>query len=264
MLIDSHCHLKKFHQRGDLPDILREAHELGVDRMITIGTGKDDWAVNLALAKLYPERISYTVGLHPTSVEDDWEQQLSELPKYLSGDLLPRAIGEIGLDHFHLPKKDLEKAEILKKRQVLAFDQQLQVAREVGLPVVIHSRNAFAESVECIDRSGLPWEKVIFHCFADGTDQIDILHQRGGHASFTGIVTYKNGENVRQAMIAQGLDRLILETDSPYLAPEPHRGKENHPGYTRHIAEGCAKLFNVSLETIATVSTRNTESFFGL
>ena len=254
----------KFHQRGDLPEILREAEDMGVGHMITIGTDKDDWAINLELAQLYPKQISYTVGLHPTSVEDDWEQQLGGLQKYLTGNQLPQAIGEIGLDHFHLPKKNPDKAKFLKERQVLAFERQLQIAKEIELPVVIHSRNAFEESVDCIDQSGLSWEKVIFHCFAEGKEEINILNERGGMASFTGIVTYKNGENVRNAMLAQGLERLILETDSPYLTPEPHRGKENHPGYTRHIAEDCAKLFNVSLETIATVSTRNTESFFGL
>ena len=264
MLVDSHCHLIKFHHRGDLPEILQEAEELGVTRMITIGTNKEDWAVNLELAQLYPERITYTAGLHPTSVEGDWEEQLGDLPKYLNTNPAPRAIGEIGLDHFHLPKKNPEMVETIKVRQVQAFERQLQIAKDAKIPIVIHSRNAFTECVDCIDRSGFPWEKVVFHCFADSKAEIGILKDRGGHASFTGIITYKNGGNVREAAMAQGLDRLMLETDSPYLAPEPYRGKENHPGYTRHTAEACGQLFNVSLETIAKISTRNAEAFYSL
>ena len=99
---------------------------------------------------------------------------------------------------------------------------------------------------------------------ADGADEMRILRERGGQASFTGIITYKNGQNVREAALEQGLERLILETDSPYLTPEPLRGHENHPGYTRHTAEACAELFGVDLETIADITTRNTVDFFSL
>lgn len=237
---------------------------MGVERMVTIGTDREDWGVNLELARAHPDCIAHTTGLHPTSVEEDWEEQLAELPRYFDEEPRPRAVGEIGLDHFHLPKKDPALAEVVKARQVLAFEQQLQQAKSQGLPVVIHSRNAFAECVECIDRAGFPWEQVLFHCFADGAQEMRTLKERGGQASFTGILTYKNGQNVRDAAIEQGLDRLMLETDSPYLTPEPLRGRENHPGYTRHTAEACALLFGVPFETIAEISTRNATAFFGL
>ncbi len=264
MLVDSHCHLMKFHLRGDLAEILQEAREMGVGLMVAIGTDHQDWPVYLELAKMYPERIAYTVGLHPTSVGEDWNTQLAELPNFFAEDPRPRAVGEIGLDHFHLPKKDPEGAQAIRARQVLAFEQQLQIAKEAGMPVVIHSRNAFEECVDCIDRSGLAWERVVFHCFADGAEQMRVLKERGGRASFTGILTYKNGGNVREAVLEQGLDRLMLETDSPYLTPEPLRGQENHPGYTRHTAEACAQLFGEPLETIAAISTRNAKDFFDL
>ena len=263
-LVDSHCHLIQFHRRGNLPEILQEAEDLGVGRMITIGTDKEDWPVNLELSRHYPGQIAYTVGLHPTSVDDDWEAQLEELHPYLTSTPSPRAVGEIGLDHFHLPKDNPEKTKAIKARQVLAFDQQLQIAKAHELPVVIHSRNAFNQCMERIDQSGFPWQKVVFHCFADGLEEMRVLKERGGNASFTGILTYKNGDNVREAALEQGLENLMLETDSPYLAPEPLRGKENHPGYTRHTAEACAELFGETLETIATISTRNAEAFFNL
>lgn len=264
MLVDSHCHLMKFLHRGELSEIMDEAREMGVERMITIGTDIEDWEPYLELARAHPDCIAYTVGLHPTSVGEDWKTQLGSIPRFFQEMPNPCALGEIGLDHFHLPKKDPNLAEVIRDRQLNAFQQQLQMAKEAEMPVVIHSRNAFKECVDCIDNAGLPWEKVIFHCFADGADEMRILQERGGHASFTGIITYKNGQNVREAALEQGLERLILETDSPYLTPEPLRGHENHPGYTRHTAEACAELFGVNLETIANITTRNAVDFFSL
>ena len=120
----------------------------------------------------------------------------------------PCALGEIGLDHFHLPKKDPNLAEVIKDRQLNAFQQQLQMAKEAEMPVVI-THAMLKECADCIDNAGLPWEKVIFHCFADGADEMRILQERGGHASFTGIITYKNAQNVREAALEQGLARLI-------------------------------------------------------
>jgi TatD DNase family protein len=264
MLIDSHCHLEKFHKRGLLPVVLEEAEVLGVGRMITVGTSVTDWELYRKLSEEYPGKVAYTVGLHPTSVEDDWEDQVALLPGLLYAEPEPNAMGEMGLDHFHLPKNDIEAVEQIKARQVLAFERQLQIAKDADVPIVIHSRNAFAECVECIEKSGFPWAKVVFHCFADGADEMKILKDLGGWASFTGIITYKNGQNVRDAALVQGLDRLMLETDSPYLTPEPHRGKENRPGYTRHIAESCAELFGVTLEEIVEISTANVENFYGI
>jgi TatD DNase family protein len=264
MLVDSHCHLEKFHNRELLPVVLEEAEALGVGRMITVGTSVTDWELYRKLTEMHPVRVAYTVGLHPTSVEEDWEAQVARLPELLNASPKPCAMGEMGLDHFHLPKKDPEAAAAIKARQVLAFERQLQIAKEADMPIVIHSRNAFAECVECIETSGFPWEKVVFHCFADGAEEMKILKDLGGWASFTGIITYKNGQNVRDAALEQGLERLMLETDSPYLTPEPHRGKENRPGYTRHRAESCAELFGVSLEEVVEVTTANVEKFYGL
>jgi TatD DNase family protein len=239
MLIDSHCHLEKFHKRGLLPVVLEEAEVLGVGRMITVGTSVTDWELYRKLSEEYPGKVAYTVGLHPTSVEDDWEDQVALLPGLLYAEPEPNAMGEMGLDHFHLPKNDIEAVEQIKARQVLAFERQLQIAKDADVPIVIH-------------------------CFADGADEMKILKDLGGWASFTGIITYKNGQNVRDAALVQGLDRLMLETDSPYLTPEPHRGKENRPGYTRHIAESCAELFGVTLEEIVEISTANVENFYGI
>ena len=115
-----------------------------------------------------------------------------------------------------------------------------------------------------IDESGVDWNKVIFHCFSEGPEEIRRLRERGGRASFTGIITYGNADNVRQAALAQGMDALMLETDCPYLSPEPHRGKPNEPAHLFHTAKFCAELFETDLEALACRTTRNAEAFYGL
>jgi len=115
-----------------------------------------------------------------------------------------------------------------------------------------------------IDASGVDWSRVVFHCFTEGVAEMAELSKRGGFGSFTGIITYKTAENVRAAALAQGLGRLMIETDAPYLTPMPHRGKPNEPAFVRHTAEYCAKLFGVSYEKLAEVTTANAKSFFGI
>jgi TatD DNase family protein len=115
-----------------------------------------------------------------------------------------------------------------------------------------------------IDASGVEWSRVVFHCFSEGPDEMAELMRRGGFGSFTGIITYKNAEAVRAAAQAQGLGRLMMETDAPYLAPVPHRGQPNEPAYVRHTAEFCAGLFGVPLEELAAVTTANARRFFGI
>jgi TatD DNase family protein len=140
----------------------------------------------------------------------------------------------------------------------------LALAKRLGCPVVVHSRGAFQECVEMIDASGVDWSRVVFHCFTEGPAEMAGLLQRGGLASFTGVITYKSAENVRAAALAQGLDRLMLETDAPYLTPMPHRGKPNEPAFIRHTAEFCAGLFGVGYERLAEVTTANARKFYGI
>ena len=173
------------------------------------------------------------------------------------------AIGECGLDRFHLPK-DAEAAERILGWQKAAFEVQLGLAKRLGCALVVHSRGAFAECVAMIDASGVDWTKVVFHCFSEGPGEISELVQRGGRGSFTGILTYKNAENVRQAARVQGLGRLMVETDAPFLAPVPHRGSPNEPAYVRHTAEYAAAMLGVPFEELAEVTTKNAKVFFGI
>jgi TatD DNase family protein len=144
-----------------------------------------------------------------------------------------------------------------------AFEAQLSLARRLGCPVVIHSRGAFRECVDMIDASGVDWNRVVFHCFSEGEAEIRELAGRGGRGSFTGILTYKNAEGVRAAARAQGLGRLMIETDAPFLAPAPHRGKPNEPAYLRHTAEHAAALFGVGLDELAAATTATARAFYG-
>jgi TatD DNase family protein len=148
--------------------------------------------------------------------------------------------------------------------QEAAFRQQLLLANELDCPVIIHSRDCFEECVKLIDESGIDWQRIVFHCFTYGAEEIAQLNERGGRASFTGIATYKSAHNVREALRKQGLERLMLETDCPYLTPEPNRGKSNEPAYLTHIAERCAQALALPAEELAARTTANTVEFFKL
>jgi len=266
-LIDTHTHLDSFAQRGELPAMLQRSVAAGLEAMVAIGTDTDDWTLNRDMARQNQGRVHYTVGLHPCNVGADWAERVAQLEGFWSGaglrPALPVALGETGLDRFHLPKEPAE-AEKVFGWQKAAFTEQLALAKRLGCPLVIHSREAFSECVAMIDASGVDWSRVVFHCFTEGVAEMAELTKRGGYGSFTGVITYKNAEPVRAAALAQGLDRLMIETDAPYLTPMPHRGKPNEPAFLRHTAEYCAALFGVSYERLAEITTANAKRFLGL
>lgn len=262
-LIDTHTHLESFVHRGVLPDTLARAKEAGVEAMITIGTSPEDWGMYAGLARDQLGFIHYTAGLHPCAVEAQWESAVAQLAAFWNRDLRPVALGECGLDRFHLPK-DPADAERVFGWQRAAFTFQLDLAKQLGCPLVVHSRGAFRECVEMIDASGVDWTRVVFHCFTEGEAEMAELIRRGGFGSFTGVLTYKNADSVRAAAKLQGLARFMVETDAPYLTPMPHRGKPNEPAFLRHTAEIAAGVFGVSHEELAAATTANARRFFAL
>lgn len=263
-LIDTHTHLDGFEARGETAAALERARAAGVGAMITIGTGSDDWAVYRGIAERYVREVFYTVGLHPCSVGANWAEEVAQIEAFWSGTgARPVALGECGLDHFHLPKEEPAREE-LKAWQRSAFAAQLEIAKRKGCPLVIHSRAAFTECVAMIDASGVDWRRVVFHCFSEGAAEMAELVRRGAYGSFTGVVTYKNAESAREAMRAQGLARLMIETDAPYLTPMPHRGKPNEPAYLRLTAEYAATVLGVDYAELAETSTRTARVFFGI
>ncbi len=263
-LIDTHTHLDGFASAGTLDVALARSREAGVTEMISIGTASDDWALIRDLAAAHPGVVRYSVGLHPCSVGENWADEVAQIEAFWSGMPKPVALGECGLDRFHLPKDDAAKAEQVFAWQRAAFEAQLVIAKRLGCPVVVHSRGAFTESVAMIDASGVDWTRVVFHCFSEGPAEMGELMKRGAYGSFTGVLTYKNAENVREAAKVQGLARLMLETDAPYLTPVPHRGKPNEPAFMRLTADYAAAMFGVSIDELAATTTKNARRFFGL
>jgi TatD DNase family protein len=264
-LIDTHAHLESFARKGSLPATLSRAREAGVDAIITIGTSTDDWSQYRDLAREHRGFIHYTAGLHPCSVDVDWATAVGQLPSFWNAEKdSPVALGECGLDRFHLPK-DATEADKVFAWQRAAFESQLQDAKRLACPIVVHSRGAFRECVEMIDASGVEWSRVVFHCFTEGELEMRELLRRGGVGSFTGILTYKTAETVRAAAKVAGLQRFMIETDAPYLTPMPHRGKPNEPAYVRHTAEfAAAEVFGVGYDELAAITSANARRFFAI
>ncbi|MDR0740215.1 MAG: TatD family hydrolase [Puniceicoccales bacterium] len=254
-LVDTHCHLDSF--GNDLDSILQHAKEAAVEAMITCGTEAADWPLHRETVSQYPH-IHYSVGIHPTNVTPNWETDLEILEQFFSKIPKPVAIGEIGLD-YHGIKGD---ATAIIARQKEAFRQQLLIARQYDCPIIIHSRDAFEDCKTLIDQSQCNWENIVIHCFSEDAAAIRTVNTRGGRGSFTGIVTYKNAENIRQALFAQGVERLMLETDSPYLAPVPFRSKQNEPAFIRETARYVATLFAMPESELCTLTTQNAKAFF--
>lgn len=262
-LIDTHAHLDRFHKSGTLDAVLARAREAGVGRIITIGTEPSDWELYAALVPGLGGAVDFSVGLHPCSVETGWEAAVAGIDGYFDRTPKPVALGECGLDRFHLPKEPVEADRIFAMQRD-AFAAQLAIARRRDLPVVVHSRGAFNDCVAMADASGVDWRRVVFHCFSDGEVEMKALMERGGYGSFTGILTYKTAGNIRAACRLQGVDRLMVETDAPYLAPVPNRGKPNEPAWVRHTADCAAATLGISPDEAAAASTRNAMAFFGI
>jgi len=268
-LIDTHTHLESFVRKGTAASALSRAKAAGLEAMITVGTSPHDWTLYRDLAKRLTGFVYYSIGLHPCSVDEHWEMAMAQVegfwPKEGEGDNHPVALGEVGLDRYHLPKDNPHEAKKIFGWQRAAFEASLAIAKRLGTPVIIHARGAFQECVEMIDASGVDWTKVIFHCFSEGVPEMNELLRRGGYGSFTGILTYKSADIVREAALSQGLDRFMVETDAPYLTPDPKRGKPNEPAFVKYTAEFAAThVFQKSYAEIEKRSTENAKRFFGL
>ena len=241
--------------------VLQNAENQGVQKMLTVGTDPNDWEDYQKLAQDYSGKIIYSAGLHPGYVDADWEQKISGLMKYWQSKPKPSALGEIGLDYFRLPK-DKDKANEIVQWQKCAFRKQLLWARELDCPVIIHSRSAFDDCVCEIDDSGVNWSRVVFHCFTEGIFEIKKIMERGGRASFTGIITFPKNEKLLEAVKYQGLEKLMIETDSPYLTPVPYRGQKNEPANISVIGEYLSLLFEKKSTDLAEITSQNTETFY--
>ncbi len=281
MIIDTHAHLDYPDFENDLPAVLEAARQAGVDRVITIGTGLESSRRAVALAERF-KNVFAVVGLHPTYVAEespDWLEGIRALAAH------PKvaAIGETGLDYHHLPSETLASSPAIsalqaemasdteaaivdgayKAAQAEAFTAQLDLAAELGLNVVIHQRDAWDDTLDLL-RPYTGKLRGVFHCFGNTPAQALDLVALGHLVSFTGIVTFKNAALVRETVATIPLDAFMVETDCPYLAPVPHRGKRCEPAHTRLVAEQIAATRGIALEEVAAATTRTAEGFFRL
>ena len=282
MLIDTHAHLDFPDFANDLQDVLRRADEAEVRRVITIGTSIESSRRAIELAENYPS-VYAAIGVHPSyaqEAEDDVITPLRELAKH------PRvvAIGETGLDYHHSPSEEVAKEKQVqvmtalrsetdeeieaqirdgayKSKQASLFQQQLDLAVELGLNVVIHQRDAWEDTMEVL-RAYTGKVRGVFHCFGGSLDQANEVLDLDHLVSFTGIVTFKNGESVKEVAAEIPLWKFMVETDCPFLAPVPFRGKRCEPAYTRITAETIAAARGVTLDEIAASTTETAEQFF--
>ena len=254
-LIDTHCHLTFEPLAQDVAGVLERSRTAGVTRWITVGTSLEDSRGVIELAGRH-EGMYATVGIHPHEAKIADAAALGEL-KRLGHCGKVVAVGETGLDfHYNFSKQPDQKR---------VFEAHLDIARELNLPVIVHSRNAFEETMEILSRSGRGLRGVVFHCFSESAEQARSVLGRGYYVSFTGVVTFKNAEKTRDAARVVPLDRLMIETDCPYMSPEPVRSqKPNEPALMVHTARLLAGLKGMDMEDFAQAATQTAVTFFNL
>lgn len=266
MLIDSHCHLDRLNLQpygGSLEAALTAARLRGVGRFLCIGIGRHNTPQVVDIAEKFSD-VYATVGLHPLefSASDfneretlgvdgirHWLREAATHPKVL-------AVGETGLDYYY-SQDDWEAQQI-------SFRVHLEVARELGKPVIIHTRDAGGDTIRLIREHGCPNKVGVLHCFTESWEVAKAALDLGYYISFSGIITFKNADKLREIAAKIPEERLLVETDSPYLAPAPHRGKKNEPQYIREVALCLAELRGVSYEALCECTGQNFSRLFGV
>ncbi len=254
MLVDTHCHLDPEHCGDGPAPVLERAHAAGVGAFVCVGVGglaQARFAVKLAAER--PDVVA-TVGVHPHDAADHDEALEGALAELLG---TPRvvAVGEVGLDyHYDHSPRETQRA---------VFARYIARARELRLPLVIHTRNAAKDTLELLRSEGASDVGGVIHCFSEDRAFAQSALDLGFYLSFSGIVTFKKATDIQDAAAYAPADRILVETDSPYLAPIPHRGKKNEPGFVVHTARFLAELRKVSFEELATSTTENARRLFG-
>ena len=247
--IYSHCHIYDERIPGGITGALDAARAAGVLAMIVVGCDRATSEAAIELANAH-DGVFATVGLHPHEAQHgvDTIVELLDQPGVI-------AIGEAGLDHHY----DNSPPEAQRR----AFAAQVRIANERSLPLVIHTREAWEETFEILDAEGVP-ERTVFHCFTGGPAELEGCVERGAYVSFSGIATFPSATELRAAVEACPLDRMLIETDSPYLAPVPHRGRPNHPALVSVVGTAIADLRGDPVPMIAEATSANTRRVFGL
>ncbi len=256
MLIDSHCHLDRIDlgpYQNDFGAFMEHARNSQIRHQLCIAIDLENYPAMLELVSAYPD-ISLSVGVHP-NVTDGKDPSVDELLALADNDKVI-AIGETGLDYFR-SEGDLEW-------QHQRFRNHISVAKTLNKPLIIHTRDAGHDSLDVLKAEGADQVGGIIHCFAEDWVYAEKALDLNFFISFSGIVTFKNAQAIKEVAQKVPSDRFLIETDSPYLAPVPYRGKPNYPTYVRHVAEHIAELRNTSIEEIAELSRNNFYRLFGM
>jgi len=251
MLVDSHCHLDFPELRDDLAGVLARMRENGVTHALTISTTLETWPAVREVAQAAPN-VWCSAGVHPDERRDEREASLEELLA-MARDPKVVAIGETGLDYYRV-EGDTEW-------QRSRFRTHIRAARACGKPLVIHTRNAAEDTLRIMREEGAGEAGGVMHCFTETWEVAQAAIDMGFHISFSGIVTFKNAVPLKEVARRVPMERMLVETDSPYLAPVPHRGKPNQPAFVRHVADEIARLRALDFDEVA---RRTTENFFRL
>ncbi len=256
MLIDSHAHIQGKEYAGEAEAVISRAHAAGIEKIIAVG-GAGDMSSNteaIALAESFAN-VYATVGMHPHDAKDVGADEMEKL-KALCTHPKVIAVGETGLDYYydHSPR-DVQRH---------VFAQFIHMASETGLPIVVHERDAAGDAAELLRGEGAGKLRGVIHCFTGNYDAACAYLDLGFYISFTGIITFKNADPLREVVRKVPLERMLIETDSPYLTPVPHRGKRNEPLYVRFVAETIAKVKELAVEEVARVTTENVKHLFSI
>ena len=254
-LIDTHAHLTFEPLADNVDDVLQRSRQAGITSWITVGTDPEQNQKAIELAERY-DTVYAAVGIHPHDAKhvilDTFIHliKLAEHPKVV-------AIGETGLDYHYNYSPGEDQQEV--------FKNHLQIAAELKLPVIVHSREGLDDTINIIDKFSSQIENIVFHCFTGTADQAEIIIDKGCYISFTGAVTFKNAKDVQKAAEAVPLEKMMIETDCPYMSPEPMRKQKiNEPALLVHTAAFLAELKNVHPEEFADVTTSTAQRFFGI
>lgn len=251
MLFDSHCHLTDTRLLPEVDDVIDRARKNGVDRIVTVGADLDDWGTTLDIARRFGA-VHAALGVHPHIADRATDEAMARLEEQARGESSCVAIGETGLDYYydHAPR-DAQRE---------AFLRHLALAESVGLPVIVHTRSADEDTIAILREAGRNVRGVI-HCFTGGRALMEAALDLGWYISLAGIVSFRNYED-QDLVRAIPADRLLIETDSPYLAPVPMRGKRNEPAFVRHVAEAVARIRGEDFEVVARRTTDNARAFY--
>ncbi|MCH8013802.1 MAG: TatD family hydrolase [Candidatus Dadabacteria bacterium] len=249
MLIDSHAHLVSLE---NLPEVLQRAQENNINKIVSISSDIPSTEATISLAEEY-DYIFATTGVHPHSADQMSEEVLIGIDHFAENDKVV-AIGETGLDYFYMNSE--------KEVQIDSFTEHIRLGKKQNLPIIIHVRNADQDMIEILTKESAADTPGVIHCFTGDYDTAKKYLDLGYYISFSGIVTYKRSEELREAAKKIPKDKILIETDSPYLAPVPHRGKPNEPSYVKHVAETISDVRGISFDEIAEITKANAEKLF--